>query len=187
MITDKKPHGNLLLMCLAIVFLMSACAAPRHYAGEPRPDDQVASITLQTNRLEIRKIDGEKTKLPNPTKSFLIGGGYVGMAKALGTVKTKILPGQHTVLIAYRLNNCIASGSGIATFTAEANHAYRVSCTVSKATGNYTTRSIVGNEEIVTRFTDAFEHDITFFVEDVTNEASPVRVGQVTSTIVLRQ
>jgi len=172
-------------LCLAISFLFTGCGAPRHYAGEKLPDEQLATITLQTKQLEIREIDGEKATRPSPTRNFLVGGGYVGMARALGTVRTQILPGKHEVLIAYRLNNCIQGGTGLVTFTAEAGHGYEVGCIIGPSIGRFTTSSKAGNQEIITEFTDAFVHNITLFVTDITDKNNPVRMGEVTSTIVL--
>ena len=186
MTKQKRWQQNGPVLCLVITFLCVACGAPRHYAGEKLPDEQLATITLQTKQLEIQKIDGEEAKRPSPTKNFLVGGGYVGMARALGTVRTQILPGKHQVLIAYRLNNCIQGGTGLVTFTAEAGHGYEVGCVIGPSKGNYTTTSIVDNQEIVTKFTDAFVHDIALFVTDITDEGKPARMGEVTSEIVLR-
>jgi hypothetical protein len=183
--TDKSKMLAIGLTLLTAITICSVgCGPSRHYAGKTLPKEQLSTITLQTENVQIHEIDGEKTDLPNPTKSFLFGGGYVGAARALGTAKTRILPGEHTIMVAYR-QNCFRGGKGLVTFMAEANHDYRVDCRISESRNNYTQVATSGNQEYITEFTDLFEHDITFVVSDITVESNPVKVGDVTSSIVL--
>jgi len=61
-----------------------------------------------------------------------------------------------------------------------------VGSVIGPSIGRYTTTSQAGNQEIITEFTDAFVHNITLFVSDVTDQNAPARMGEATSEIVLR-
>jgi len=183
MLNVKKIYRKITFIFLSFFILFSGCAV-QHYAGKELPKEQLATITIQRGPLIVETIDGEKPDRPNPTKSFLIGGGYVGLTKALATTKAQILPGPHTLNIIYK--KCVSGGGGSVSFEAKAGHSYRIACAMGESLGNYKNTSYAGKQEIITTFTDVVEYKFNIFVEDVTEEKAPIVVGKFESRLAIQ-
>ncbi|MFH2096477.1 MAG: hypothetical protein ABIJ16_12275 [Bacteroidota bacterium] len=142
-------------LILSGIIFASGCAA-KHYSGETMGSKDTAIIHLYYNCSHVEKIDGADAR-PNAARGLIpiIGGGYFTMARSLSTDKAQVLPGEHTLGIAYRSETWWANPVSIK-FVAKAGHEYR---------GNAALGEVISMPEIPAEYQkrkwDPFIEDIT--------------------------
>ncbi len=118
------------LILLGII-LMSGCVA-KHYSKKDVEDKDTAVIHLHYNGTVVEKIDGADAR-PNAARGLIpiIGGGYFTMARSLSTDKARVLPGEHTIGIAYRTTKWTANPVYMK-FVAVAGHEYQSNAVIGE-------------------------------------------------------
>ena len=116
-------------LTLAVLSALGGCAKRQIYAGDRRPDDQVAYIQAERFLFAEVKIEIDGTPVGSLAQHHLppgVGGGFLGMPR----MGASVLPGAHRLdvrVAKYGLIGTADTACGSMPFTSEAGQTYRLS------------------------------------------------------------